>query len=713
MAISPADFYAYSRATGVPVPEDPAERMQMAPEVMEFRRNQLRAPQQQSEGGADPLSVGLGVGLALAGGVGAALGARRLFRGPKQSATAGVRQANLAEMAAETSPVREVAKSSAPAPSQTPPTAPQRQEVYKAVAQKPVEELPRVYRPKGSVETDELITDPNTGEVFRRGKSPASFTETYISLRPELAGQKIDLPVNRTPGSFKEFSQDVAAKQEFSPRSYIEQTGAVAPAEDLTSLQQRNVVQVADQNINAVESGEDQMTGRVRQQLQRNEDLNLSSIDVLEDQTNSMDAVAATLSDGIPADQAESLATKPTYTFREKIYLEPSQRIQEQRARVQTRQIGTPVFAIGRYPALSETVAPTRAVFPGELGSSVGESIVATQVDPYVGRTNVKRDGVEFTVVGGKLQNIPVRYTVESRGTRAEGLLGPERPVERVFSPEEAQAKIEEFQTSKNAQIQSAMARGLSEARARRNVLISESQKQAIESTLPAYSDEDVMSRPGMKSYGDVAEAERYAEEISSRAGKIKALEEGGFLEEQVDPGQLRTEPRQVRPGVLIQPASRTSPRGMTSRPGMGIYGEQGPGARGSLDFGQGAVEVQKIIKNEGEERGVTTPRAFTSGLDDPQTLTPEGFVYTEEALTQPTKAKGGYKGYATQAPTRPEAASDSLRISQELTRLQREGKQEEAQAFLDKIMEERGVSAMGISQPLRQTISRRGRFTV
>ena len=45
MALSPADFYAYSRATGIPVPEDPYEKAELAPQVLEFRRNQLKAPQ--------------------------------------------------------------------------------------------------------------------------------------------------------------------------------------------------------------------------------------------------------------------------------------------------------------------------------------------------------------------------------------------------------------------------------------------------------------------------------------------------------------------------------------------------------------------------------------------------------------------------------------------------------------------------------------------
>jgi hypothetical protein len=69
MALAPADFYAYSRATGVPVPEDPEERAEMVPEVLEFRRNQLRVPQEESSIpqllGAGALGlVGLGAGYA-------------------------------------------------------------------------------------------------------------------------------------------------------------------------------------------------------------------------------------------------------------------------------------------------------------------------------------------------------------------------------------------------------------------------------------------------------------------------------------------------------------------------------------------------------------------------------------------------------------------------------------------------------------------------
>ena len=51
MALSPTDFYAYSRATGTPFPEDAEERAQMAGDVINFRRNQLRAPAKQEDEG--------------------------------------------------------------------------------------------------------------------------------------------------------------------------------------------------------------------------------------------------------------------------------------------------------------------------------------------------------------------------------------------------------------------------------------------------------------------------------------------------------------------------------------------------------------------------------------------------------------------------------------------------------------------------------------
>jgi hypothetical protein len=76
--------------------------------------------------------------------------------------------------------------------------------------------------------------------------------------------------------------------------------------DSLVQVQQSKRPFNVDQAINALESGEDQSTGRVRQQLQRNEDLDIGAIDRLEDSTNNLDVAASMTPDGVPVDQAES-----------------------------------------------------------------------------------------------------------------------------------------------------------------------------------------------------------------------------------------------------------------------------------------------------------------------------------------------------------------------------------------------------------------------
>jgi hypothetical protein len=304
MAISPADFYAYSRATGVPIPEDPAERMEMAPEVMEFRRNQLKAPSQERQQGPDLLSLGLGAGLALAGGAGAFLGARRLMRGPKQSATSGVQTANLAEMAAEASPVRRVVQESQPAPSRVAPQVGEQE--FVAYRPDPKEMVSRqVAEARRQSATESLLKAAESRRGTYQPDLPGT-QATLMALRSPLVDEAAGVVEAAAPSR----PLSIAPQQEslFSPRSYIEQSGAVAPAGDLTSLQQQSAPQIINQKINAVESGEDQMTGRIKSQLQRNEDLDLASIEQLENQTNSIDVAAASTADGLPVDQAELTA---------------------------------------------------------------------------------------------------------------------------------------------------------------------------------------------------------------------------------------------------------------------------------------------------------------------------------------------------------------------------------------------------------------------
>ena len=103
MVLAPADFYAYSRATGAPVPQTPEERAQIATDVLEFRRNQLKAPEEKP----DTLKTIGAATLAVAGALGAGFGVKKFLdrraqipKGPAKSATAGVRQDDLSKIRA-------------------------------------------------------------------------------------------------------------------------------------------------------------------------------------------------------------------------------------------------------------------------------------------------------------------------------------------------------------------------------------------------------------------------------------------------------------------------------------------------------------------------------------------------------------------------------------------------------------------------------------
>ena len=102
--------------------------------------------------------------------------------------------------------------------------------------------------------------------------------------------------------------------------------------ETLVDEQQATRAFNVDQAINALDAAEDQQTGRVKQQLQRNEDVDLSRIELQEDMAEAsrqamineaspsqmigyeadapINQVASQLPDGLPVDQAEQTATR-------------------------------------------------------------------------------------------------------------------------------------------------------------------------------------------------------------------------------------------------------------------------------------------------------------------------------------------------------------------------------------------------------------------
>ena len=139
-------------------------------------------------------------------------------------------------------------------------------------------------------------------------------------------------------------SLDIAPDQLniFSPRSYIEQNGSIAPTtkalpeESLVAKQQARTNFNVDQIINALDAAEDQQTGRMKIQLQRNEDLDMGQVEVLEDiasqqrnfmmeQDEPINRVASQLPDGLPVDQAESTGRLGSYILGRASYADLNQ----------------------------------------------------------------------------------------------------------------------------------------------------------------------------------------------------------------------------------------------------------------------------------------------------------------------------------------------------------------------------------------------------
>jgi hypothetical protein len=88
------------------------------------------------------------------------------------------------------------------------------------------------------------------------------------------------------------------------------------PVGSLVATQQARTGFNVDQAINALDAAEDQQTGRVKIQLQRNEDLDMGQVEMLEDRASQqpnltmaedgpINSVAVQLPDGLPVDQAE------------------------------------------------------------------------------------------------------------------------------------------------------------------------------------------------------------------------------------------------------------------------------------------------------------------------------------------------------------------------------------------------------------------------
>jgi hypothetical protein len=272
MAISPADFYAYSRATGTQLPDDPEERAKLAPEVVAFRRGQLRNAAPKENEGFD-FGSALAVGATLVGAGLATLAARRGLRA-KPSVAAPKVETILPETVARAQTAAQTQDFGAVGSLVRDLPTPQEPAVLRQPLTGQTSPLPR--RQPGSFAEltgieQEIIAEVKAGELLNEILEEQREIDKENKFQTRVV-QGIEGKEKAGAKNFLAQSRREKEAEGFSPRSYVESTGAVAPSEDLTTIQINNTPVVANQQINAVESGEDQFTGRQLREMQRDTD---------------------------------------------------------------------------------------------------------------------------------------------------------------------------------------------------------------------------------------------------------------------------------------------------------------------------------------------------------------------------------------------------------------------------------------------------------
>jgi hypothetical protein len=215
MPLSPADFYAYSRATGTTFPEDPEERAQLAPEVLAFRRNQLKAPQQEEQQGFN-LTNALGIGAALAGLGAGAYGIRRALgsRPERTQPTLPIPQGKGVDIGSpqnlvrdlgaatnvepETQRVAREAVSSTPPPSQKPPVVKQ-----ETPATEPLTFAKKYLQITGAVEPKDLTDIQKNQHTFVVQQQ----IEAADPGLDQIIDKNVVIPKQRDVTAFESFSQ--------------------------------------------------------------------------------------------------------------------------------------------------------------------------------------------------------------------------------------------------------------------------------------------------------------------------------------------------------------------------------------------------------------------------------------------------------------------------------------------------------------------------
>ena len=492
----------------------------------------------------------------------------------------------------------------------------------------------------------------------------------------------------------------------------------------LAELQQESLVQKqqartgfnVDQAINALDAAEDQQTGRVKIQLQRNEDLDLSQIEVLEDiadeqrtwmmeQDEPINRVAAQLPDGLPVDQAEgalSFAQNRMQEIREaqeakgyrglgveREILQGAEGTRLKQASELYAATGDPnvLSLISEAPSLPITVQPK------------GQQLVTAQSLKGDAPAELKTSSL-YSPFKGRVADTDTQEDVDIRMTNRISGLGATRESipKTIINP--AYADLEEQTNMAMYGMQQGNASAANIYNKNRQIF-REGQAPPREIINPEYLS---LSRQINEAETVRGEARNIIQRKESDIAQFPSVYKVADLQEGVRAFYQQTPEGQILPETLeVRTGRRAVPAGTVEKPASGS----------SIRGLAGAVEMESYIPEERElastaaqemamgpkigmdpqrrEAMVSSPVRWNPSVHSPAQRTPEGFVYTEEAMRKPTAVLS--KSFGTRPSSAPDIARASVDASETIRRLQSNnapGAQEQLNQYMQSLRTKR-----------------------
>ena len=452
----------------------------------------------------------------------------------------------------------------------------------------------------------------------------------------------------------------------------------------------QHIEQVED----ALSSGTHQMEGRTKHRLQQNEDLDLGQIEIMEEMADvqyrnfvnqadpsqmmglepdiHVEQVASRLPDGLPVDQAEG-----ALSFAQK-------RMQEIRG-VQEAQ---------GYRGLSTE----KQMLQGEQGTRIKQAseLYAATGDPNVLSLISETPSLPISVQPKAQQLI----TTQS----LEGDAPSELSTSSLYSP----FKKRELNINKQEDVDMRMTNRLSGLGATRETI----PKIIINPEYAALEEQTNMAMYGMKQGNPTAANIYYQNRQKFREGKVPPREiinpEYLTLSQQMSEAEsVRREARDIIenkksnvaqfPSVYrvadlqegVRPFYEQTPEGeiipetlelRKGRPSVPSDVIERP-ASGTSMRGLSGVE-REFASTEANENMTSSPILWDRSLHSPAQRTPEGFVYTEEAMRKPTDVTS--KSFSTRPMSSPDVARASFDVSEDIRRIQNSNPPEKAQRLVN-----------------------------